>query len=65
MQRRNLGRLGASFISLKAWKNSGIPGKTVAPVRARSSSTARGIRSLLIAIGTPRTSKGVTRLLKP
>ena len=36
-----------------------MPGKTVALVRARSFSIARGMRSRLRTIGTPRTSKGV------
>ena len=53
MQSRSFGSRGGPFISAKAWKKSGIPGKTVAPVRSRPSSTARGIRSVLIAMGTP------------
>ena len=51
MQRRSLGKSGASTISPKAWKNNGIPGNTLASVRARSSSTARGMRSALVSAG--------------
>jgi len=65
MHSRNFGSTGASSIPASFSKNTGIPGNTVAPVRARSFKIARGIRSSLAASGTPRHSSGVIRLLNP
>ena len=65
MQRRSSGSGGGFSISQNAWKNTGVPGNTVAFVLAKSSSTARGVRSRLKTIGTPRAINGVSKLLKP
>mgnify|MGYP003694801133 CR=1 FL=1 len=66
MHRRSFGKVGVSLISCECLENSGMSRKHSGfGTRQIIEDRAMAFDHYSIAIGTPRTSKGTTRLLKP